>query len=51
LTCHKIVKRSIDRPQAERHLHVRKNVEEILSGRLPFRDQNLLKDEFKIGPD
>ena len=40
-----VVERPVDRPEAERHLRVRKQGEEIRSGRMLFRNDDLLEYE------
>ncbi|MNC03018.1 hypothetical protein D3C75_504090 [compost metagenome] len=51
LTRHQVVERPVDRAQAQRQPCIRQHAEEILTGCIPFRDQNLVENELQIGPD
>jgi hypothetical protein len=50
LAQHEIVETPIDRSQTVRHLYVRKQGKEIRPGCMLLRDQDLLENEFQVGP-
>jgi len=49
LTRNQVVELAGDRPQSERHLRVRQDVDELLPRSIPFRDLDLSQNKLEVG--